>query len=103
MQWKKKASVTHKILGKKASNRAVVKKASNLAAARKDRLKKEEEKMTLVAILNEIKNICNQNQISKTAQAILSLFIEDTNKSNLDSLDEVHSELKEEKTRKRRK
>jgi hypothetical protein len=50
--------VTLKINGKKSTSKAAVKKASNLAAARKDRLKKEEEKVMLVNILNEIKSIC---------------------------------------------
>jgi hypothetical protein len=55
---KKIANVTLKINGKKSTSKAAVKKASNLAAARKDRLKKEEEKVMLVNILNEIKSIC---------------------------------------------
>ena len=66
-----------KINGKKNTSKAAVKKASNLAAARKDRLKKEEEKIMLVTILNEVMSICHQNIISKTAKAILSLFRED--------------------------
>ncbi len=57
LQWKKRANIAHKTLGKRAVNRAIVKKASNLAAARKDRLKKEEEKIILVTILTEIRKI----------------------------------------------
>lgn len=37
--------------GKKVSSKAAIKKASNLAAARKDRYKKEEEKYTYVNAL----------------------------------------------------
>jgi len=45
-------------------------------------LKKEEEKLILVTILNEIKKICHQNYMSKTAKAILSLFRDDATKSD---------------------
>jgi len=41
--------------GKKISTKAAIKKASNLAAARKDRYKKEEEKSTYIKALTEIK------------------------------------------------
>ena len=43
--------------GKKISTKAAIKKASNLAAARKDRYKKEEEKSTYIKALTEIKQL----------------------------------------------
>lgn len=45
-------------------------------------MKKEEEKIMLVTILNEVMSICHQNIISKTAKAILSLFREDKAQKN---------------------
>ena len=45
--------------GKKVSTKVAIKKASNLAAARKDRFKKEEEKTTYVNLLTEIRRICS--------------------------------------------
>jgi hypothetical protein len=79
---KKRANLILKTAGKKSSNKVVIKKASNLAAARKDRLKKEEEKIMLVSILNEMTSICHQNIISKTAKSILSLFRDKTTEKN---------------------
>ena len=60
--------------GKKVSTKAAIKKASNLAAARKDRYKKEEEKTIYVNVLTEIREACDNNTGSETAQTILKLF-----------------------------
>lgn len=53
--------------GKKVSTKAAIKKASNLAAARKDRYKKEEEKTIYVSVLTEIREACDKNTGSETS------------------------------------
>lgn len=59
--WKKEAGEKNmkNKRGKKLSTKAAIKKASNLAAARKDRFKKEEEKSTYINALTEIRKLCN--------------------------------------------
>jgi len=99
---KRRANLISKTVGKKSSNKAVIKKASNLAAARKDRLKKEEEKIMLVSILNEMTSICHQNIISKTAKSILSLFRDKTPEKNQDTLTESQSDSLEDQTTRKR-
>lgn len=50
---------------KKISTKAAIKKASNLAAARKDRFKKEEEKTTYITFLTNIRVLCLKNAQSQ--------------------------------------
>ena len=69
LMWKKEAGEKNmkNKRGKKLSTKAAIKKASNLAAARKDRFKKEEEKSTYINALTEIRKLCNQYSHSEKA------------------------------------
>ncbi len=104
LKHKQNVQTTKKSDGKRKFNRAEIKKAANLAAARMDRSKKKEDKDNLVRIISEIRRICLQKDIvlTRTARSILSLFNEEVNERNQETRSESQTTPQEDLSAKKR-